>query len=251
MQEKEHINESPSYWSILTAEVRYNAKLTDFEKVLFSDITALTNKNGYCTASNAYFSRVFKKTIRSISMSIKHLIENKLLTSQFIFDEQNKEIIERRLFIACHSMSKGMYKNDERGIEKNFQGYRKKFLGGIEKNFHRGIEKNFQDNNMNINNINMNKREGETSSPIARKIEKFKKPLLEDIQTYMTEYSEERKKDIDITNESEMMFNYYESNDWKVGKNKMKDWKASVRTWVIRSTSDYKKGNDVFISSYL
>jgi hypothetical protein len=237
MQEKEHINESPSYWSILTAEVRYSDKLTDFEKVLFSDITALTNKNGYCTASNAYFSRVFNKSQRSITRSITHLIENKFLKGEYIFDEQNKEIIERRLFIACHSMS--------RGIDKNVQG-------GIDKFVHRGIDKNVQDNNINnINNINMNKREGETSSPNARTIEKFKKPLLQDIKTYMAEYSEERKKDIDITNEAEMLFNYYEANGWRVGKNKMKDWKASVRTWVIRSTSDYKKGNDVFISSYL
>ena len=68
---------------------------------------------------------------------------------------------------------------------------------------------------------------------------------------YMNDYAVEKNKEINIESEAEMLFNYYEANGWRVGKNKMKDWKASVRTWVIRSTSDYKKGNDVFISSYL
>ncbi len=29
--------------------------------------------------------------------------------------------------------------------------------------------------------------------------------------------------------------NFYESNGWKVGKNPMKDWKASIRTWESNS----------------
>jgi hypothetical protein len=28
---------------------------------------------------------------------------------------------------------------------------------------------------------------------------------------------------------------HYESNGWLVGKNKMKDWKASVRTWKLNN----------------
>ncbi len=39
-------------------------------------------------------------------------------------------------------------------------------------------------------------------------------------------------------------FNFYESNGWKVGKNAMKDWKASIRTWesntVNKSNSNSK-----------
>jgi hypothetical protein len=35
---------------------------------------------------------------------------------------------------------------------------------------------------------------------------------------------------------------FYESNGWFVGKTKMRDWKASVRTWHYR---DKKKNNKV------
>lgn len=51
----------------------------------------------------------------------------------------------------------------------------------------------------------------------------FQKPTLEDIKSYC----QERKNTVDPNK----WLNYYESNGWKVGKNPMKDWKASVRTW--------------------
>ena len=41
---------------------------------------------------------------------------------------------------------------------------------------------------------------------------------------------EEIKKEFPTFN-AEHFFNYYESNGWMVGRNKMKDWKAAIRTW--------------------
>ena len=43
-----------SYYSILPATVRYNEQLKPNEKLLYSEITALANKNGYCYAKNKY-----------------------------------------------------------------------------------------------------------------------------------------------------------------------------------------------------
>lgn len=40
-------------------------------------------------------------------------------------------------------------------------------------------------------------------------------------------YCKERKNHVD----AEKWFDHYTSNGWMVGKNKMKDWKAAVRTW--------------------
>jgi uncharacterized protein YdaU (DUF1376 family) len=41
--------------------------------------------------------------------------------------------------------------------------------------------------------------------------------------------------------EAEKFFNYYESNGWKVGKNPMKNWRASANNWITNSTT-YAKG---------
>ena len=52
---------------------------------------------------------------------------------------------------------------------------------------------------------------------------RFVKPTIEEVQAYC----EERHNGVD----AQRWFDYYEANGWKVGKNAMKDWKASVRTW--------------------
>lgn len=61
------------------------------------------------------------------------------------------------------------------------------------------------------------------------KKKKFKKPTIEEIEQYCIE----RNNGIN----SEAFYDFYESKDWFVGKNKMKDWKACVRTWEKRNES--------------
>jgi len=135
-----NIEQKPGYYSILTADVRYHDKLSPFDKLLYSDITALTNKNGYCNASNKYFAKVFNKSIRSISRSISALSDNNLITAILIRDENN-EIVERKIYLN-ETVAIGIEKNGHTPIEKNGDT---------------PIAKNVQYNNTsNINNINGN-----------------------------------------------------------------------------------------------
>lgn len=60
---------------------------------------------------------------------------------------------------------------------------------------------------------------------------RFTKPTIEEVQAYC----EERNNGVD----AQRWFDYYESNGWKVGRNPMRDWKASLRTWERKET----KGN--------
>ena len=48
-------------------------------------------------------------------------------------------------------------------------------------------------------------------------------PSLKEVSAYC----QERNNNVD----SQKFFDFYESKGWMVGKNKMKDWKAAVRTW--------------------
>ena len=52
---------------------------------------------------------------------------------------------------------------------------------------------------------------------------KFIPPNLEQVQ----EYCAERKNNVDAGR----FIDFYSSKGWMIGKNKMKDWKAAVRTW--------------------
>ncbi len=67
----------------------------------------------------------------------------------------------------------------------------------------------------------------------AKKSKRFKKPTLDELEHYCIE----RQNKVDI----QKFFNFYESNGWKVGKNPMKDWRASVRTWESNSFDDKKQ----------
>ena len=65
---------------------------------------------------------------------------------------------------------------------------------------------------------------------------KFIKPTIEEIQ----EYCKERNNGINAN----AFYDFYESKDWYVGKNKMKDWKACIRTWEQRETINKNQVNE-------
>ena len=52
---------------------------------------------------------------------------------------------------------------------------------------------------------------------------RFTPPTLDQVK----DYCKERNNSVDAIK----WFNFYEAKGWMVGKNKMKDWKAAVRTW--------------------
>jgi hypothetical protein len=54
------------------------------------------------------------------------------------------------------------------------------------------------------------------------KIKGFIKPTIEEIKKQFPTFN------------AEHFFNYYESNGWMVGRNKMKDWKATVKNWMSK-----------------
>ena len=68
---------------------------------------------------------------------------------------------------------------------------------------------------------------------VKAKVKRFVKPTVVDI----AEYCIERNNSVD----AEKFHDYYSSNGWKVGKNPMKDWKASVRTWEKNTSQEKEK----------
>jgi hypothetical protein len=63
-------------------------------------------------------------------------------------------------------------------------------------------------------------------SPSPKQIKKdyiFHPPTLDEVKIYCLE----RKKGVN----PEKWFDFYSAKNWMIGKNKMKDWKAAVRTW--------------------
>jgi len=79
----------------------------------------------------------------------------------------------------------------------------------------------FTDNtNINITNNNLTDNNSK----------RFKKPTLDEVKNYCIL----RNNNID----AEGFISFYESKDWMIGKNKMKNWKQAIVTWEKR---EYKK----------
>ena len=88
-----------NYYAIIPAYIRYNKELKFGERLMYGEITALSNKSGYCYASNKYFADLYGVSQSTISRWISHLAELNSIDVQIIRNEK-KEIIERRLYIT-------------------------------------------------------------------------------------------------------------------------------------------------------
>jgi hypothetical protein len=64
------------------------------------------------------------------------------------------------------------------------------------------------------------------AKPEAKPAARFKKPSVEEI----AEYCKTKKYAIDARH----FYNYYEANGWKVGRNAMKSWQATLANWAAR-----------------
>lgn len=76
---------------------------------------------------------------------------------------------------------------------------------------------------LNTNKSNTNKR--------------FIPPSREEVQEYIDENG--------FSVDAERFIDYYTSNGWMVGKNHMKDWKATVRNWERKNGTNTGSGNTV------
>lgn len=63
----------PSYWAVLPAAIRYDPEIPASAKLLYAEISSLTDSRGYCWASNAYFERLYDLSERTIVRLIRAL----------------------------------------------------------------------------------------------------------------------------------------------------------------------------------
>ena len=97
----------PNYYAIIPAEVRYS-NLKPNAKLLYGEITALSNKEGYCFASNNYFAKLYNVTKNTVSLWISQLNKEGFISVELI--KKGEQITERRV---------GIIKKEDRGSSIN------------------------------------------------------------------------------------------------------------------------------------
>lgn len=134
--------ERPGYYGILPASVRYDKNLKPMEKIIYSELTALSNKNGYCNATNSYFAELYEVSKNTVSLWIGDLEKAGYIKTKLIYETGTKIIKERRIYISDP-------------ITKNNDTYHEKEVDPITKNNDTPITKNREDNNTSINNTRL------------------------------------------------------------------------------------------------
>ena len=87
------MTEKPTYYAIIPAKVRYSS-LKPNAKLLYGEITALSNKLGYCYASNKYFAELYGVSKNTVSRWLSDLSKLGFITIE-IQRNKNKEITKR------------------------------------------------------------------------------------------------------------------------------------------------------------
>lgn len=122
-------NRKPGYLALIPAEVRYDTTLAPNAKLLYGEITALAGADGFCWASNEYFSRLYQMDKRTISRLIGQLQELGHIQVEMVRKNGGAGPIEyRKIFIGRKVL------NASRGIDKNVHTPRQKYREGIDKN---------------------------------------------------------------------------------------------------------------------
>jgi hypothetical protein len=71
--------------------------------------------------------------------------------------------------------------------------------------------------------LDLEKKESVKKESATAKRKRFTPPTLEELEAY--------KLDAQLNVDCKSFLDYYVSNGWMVGKNHMKDWKATMRRW--------------------
>ncbi len=122
------------YFAVIPATVLFNNELKPNEKLLYALITALSNKEGYCYASNKYLGEKLGVDHKTVSRWLGDLRKYNYLVIDIIRNEQ-QEVIQRKI-----------YPNDIPYLSKNHYPY---IL-----NNHQSSDEKVEDNNIKYNNIN-------------------------------------------------------------------------------------------------
>lgn len=83
----------PSYYAVIPANVRYDKRLKSAAKLLYGEITCLTQRDGYCWADNSYFAELYGVDTSTISRWISQLSSFGYVDVELLKSEGNKRKI--------------------------------------------------------------------------------------------------------------------------------------------------------------
>lgn len=89
----------PNYYSVTPATVRYDPNLKPMEKLLYGELSALSNKEGFSWVTNGYLADLYDVTKETVSRWISNLAKNQYIMVEHISDYEETSQNMRKIFI--------------------------------------------------------------------------------------------------------------------------------------------------------
>lgn len=107
-----------SYYAVLPSNVRYDNRLKDKAKLLYAEITSLTNEKGFCWASNNYFAELYNISKGTVSKLLSELKKYNYINIELIYKDNTKEV-KKRIITLLSNPTIPIVKNDIYPIVEN------------------------------------------------------------------------------------------------------------------------------------
>lgn len=136
----------PTYYTILPACIRLNPKIIPGAKLLWSDISVLSLKNGYCYSTNAFFARIYGVSIRTVNTWVSNLKHLELVIIELFKTGDGNNVIRHIRPNTSHPELAVFFANEG-----------KKLRTAYEKNMQSTHAKKSTENNTSFNNTRLKK----------------------------------------------------------------------------------------------
>lgn len=208
----------------------------------------LTTRYGNISGCFEISPKQIAKDIGYSEESVLNLIERFIRYELIDYNKAHKELIILNWYRYNWSSSPLVEKSIEKELDKikteNYKEYiidtfSKLREGNTLSIGYRYPTNTISNNSLNYISIKDKEKEKENNVKEKQKERRFKRPDISEVEQYVLENYETNHKLF-----AEKFHAYYESNGWKVGKNPMKDWKATIRTWVAKENISKKKAKE-------
>lgn len=110
----------PNYYANIPANVRYDKQLPPNAKLLYGELTALSNREGFCWAGNDYFSELYDVSTETISRWISALKKGGYIEVELFKKEGNKRkiSIDKNVKTYCEK-SQDLLTKTSRPLDEN------------------------------------------------------------------------------------------------------------------------------------
>lgn len=173
-------------------EIWKDPELSWNERVLLIEIDSFTSKDRDCFISDEHIADLLGTSVRNASRMVSNLIQ--------------KGYIERSRYDGRQRFLRSLIRYDKIGESDTTK-----------------LASQTRQECRNTNNSLLKSITDTSDKSEVKHTKRFAKPSIDEV----AEYCRERGNAVDPNR----FWNFYESKGWMVGKSKMKDWKACVRTW--------------------